>query len=40
MKFDLLDPKKYTVENSWFFRQYGIDVKIKKQDGEVSVPVV
>ncbi|KAL4768502.1 cytochrome P450 [Aspergillus nidulans var. acristatus] len=39
-QFDLLDPKKYTVENSWFFRQYGIDVKIKKQDGEVSVPVV
>ncbi|KAL3463296.1 hypothetical protein BJX64DRAFT_287552 [Aspergillus heterothallicus] len=39
-QFDLLDPKKYTVENPWFFRQYGIEVKIKKQDEEVSVAVV
>ncbi|KAL4868706.1 hypothetical protein BDV12DRAFT_95324 [Aspergillus spectabilis] len=31
-QFDLLDPNRYTVENSWFFRQYGIDVRIKKRD--------
>ncbi|KAL4931703.1 cytochrome P450 [Aspergillus undulatus] len=29
-QFDLLDPKRYTVDNSWFFRQSGIDVKIRK----------
>ncbi|KAL5341118.1 cytochrome P450 [Aspergillus crustosus] len=31
-EFDLLDPTRYTVENSWFFRQYGIDVRIRKRD--------
>ncbi|KAF3769425.1 hypothetical protein M406DRAFT_35639 [Cryphonectria parasitica EP155] len=27
--FELLDPTRYQVENAWFFRQWGIDVKVK-----------
>ncbi|KAK8115338.1 hypothetical protein PG999_007407 [Apiospora kogelbergensis] len=30
-EFQLLDPKRYRLENSWFFRQWGIDVKVKKR---------
>ncbi|EED22579.1 cytochrome P450 oxidoreductase, putative [Talaromyces stipitatus ATCC 10500] len=29
-EFDLLDPKRFKVENGWFFRQYGMDVKARK----------
>jgi len=30
-EFELLDPERYQVENLWFFRQYGIDVRVKKR---------
>nr|BCP96879.1 cytochrome P450 oxidase [Penicillium shearii] len=29
----LLDPTSFKVENSWFFRQEGLDVEMKKRDG-------
>ncbi|KAL2827964.1 cytochrome P450 [Aspergillus cavernicola] len=29
--FELRDPKRFTVENFWFFRQYGMDVTVKKR---------
>ncbi|KAM0804923.1 cytochrome P450 [Usnea florida] len=31
-KFELLDPNSYVVENSYFFRQRGINVKARKHD--------
>ncbi|KAK0723562.1 putative cytochrome P450 oxidoreductase [Lasiosphaeria miniovina] len=30
-EFDLIDHKRYVVENHWFFRQYGIDVKARRR---------
>ncbi|KFA67838.1 hypothetical protein S40285_08745 [Stachybotrys chlorohalonatus IBT 40285] len=30
-EFELLDPKRYKVENSWFFRQHGLDVRVRKR---------
>ncbi|KAL4815496.1 cytochrome P450 [Aspergillus spinulosporus] len=30
-KIDLLDPKSHVTENSYFFRQYGIDVRVKRR---------
>ncbi|KKK20298.1 hypothetical protein ARAM_002428 [Aspergillus rambellii] len=30
-EFELVDAKRYKVENSWFFRQYGMDVKVKQR---------
>ncbi|KAL1962133.1 hypothetical protein VTN77DRAFT_537 [Rasamsonia byssochlamydoides] len=30
-EFEILDPRRYKVENAWFFRQYGLDVKVKKR---------
>jgi hypothetical protein len=35
VQFELLDPSAYTVENSYFFRQRGINVKIKRRDGQL-----
>ncbi|KAI9370220.1 cytochrome P450 [Aspergillus egyptiacus] len=35
-QFALIDPKRYTIENSWFFRQYGIDVRIRKRSDETA----
>ncbi|KAL3473205.1 cytochrome P450 [Aspergillus californicus] len=29
--FELRDPKRFTVENFWFFRQFGMDVTVKKR---------
>jgi hypothetical protein len=31
-QFELLDPNSYMVENSYFFRQKGINVRLKKRD--------
>lgn len=31
LQFDLVDPSTFTVENSWFFRQYGLNVRIKRR---------
>lgn len=36
LQFELLDPKRYQVENSWFFRQYGLDVRVRKRLEEES----
>ncbi|KAH9885148.1 cytochrome P450 [Xylariomycetidae sp. FL2044] len=33
-EFELLDPKRYTVQNSWFFRQHGIDVRLKRRSSK------
>ncbi|KAL4875056.1 cytochrome P450 [Aspergillus karnatakaensis] len=30
--FEIQDAKRYQVENCWFFRQYGMDVTVKKRD--------
>ncbi|KAL9588621.1 MAG: hypothetical protein Q9203_002567 [Teloschistes exilis] len=30
-EFELIDPNAFTVENSWFFRQNGLNVKAKKR---------
>ncbi|KAL4947535.1 cytochrome P450 [Aspergillus filifer] len=31
--FKLQDPKRFRTENYWFFRQYGMDVTVKKRAG-------
>ncbi|KAJ5459148.1 hypothetical protein N7530_011092 [Penicillium desertorum] len=35
-KFDILDPRRYQVENAWFFRQYGLDVRINRYEKNMS----
>lgn len=30
-QFELIDPKRYKVENAWFFRQYGMDVRLHRR---------
>ncbi|KAL4882674.1 cytochrome P450 [Aspergillus karnatakaensis] len=36
-EFDLIDPHRYKVENSWFFRQYGIDIRLKRRNNKLLV---
>lgn len=31
LQFHLLDPDAFTVENSWFFRQRGLNVSIQRR---------
>ncbi|KAA8644051.1 cytochrome P450 [Aspergillus tanneri] len=39
-EFQLLDPRKYQVENSWFFRQHGLDVKIKRHEEQKKTDAI